>query len=174
LQAYVVDTFHHEPLRVLDLGCGSGIVALMLALQRPAWKITGIDIQTALIDLARDNAASQDVTIDFRVADLRVWHDSDGYELIVGNPPWLKAGSGIVSPDPARELSRREICCDAPEVMSCLNRNLKHGGNAVLVYPASRLKELETLAGNYLLDIIQALPTAETNKYMIYHFNLRG
>jgi len=44
----------------------------------------------------------------------------------------------------------------------------------VLVYPASRLDELKSLAGNYLLDIIQALPTAETNKYLIYHFKLRG
>lgn len=146
----------------------------MLALQRPAWKVSGLDIQSALIDLANSNAASQDLMIYFIEADLRTWHDPEGYDLIVSNPPWLKTGCGISSADEAREISRREISCTAVDVISFLRRNLRPGGEAVLVYPASRLYELESLAGNYLLDIIQALATADTNKYLIYHFKLRG
>lgn len=174
LQAYVEDRFDHGPLRVLDLACGSGIIAVMLGLQRPAWNISGLDIQAHLIGLAQSNAANLGLRIDFFEADLRSFRAAEAYELIVANPPWLKAGSGLASLDIARELSRREISCTAADVMSCLKRNLQPGGEAVLVYPASRLDELKSLAGNYLLDIIQALPTAETNKYLIYHFKLRG
>lgn len=158
-----------DPIRVLDLGCGSGIIAVMLGLQRPAWQVTGIDVQALLIELARENAALNRLDISFLCMDLKDYHDPDGFELIVGNPPWLKYGAGIASPDASRELSRREIRCSAENVMACLKRNLRPEGIAMLVYPSQRLEELRALARNYLLDIFEALPTAETNKYLIYH-----
>ena len=164
-----MELFGDAPLRVLDLGCGSGIIAVMLGLQRPTWQITGIDVQAPLIELARENAAVNRLDTSFLCMDLKEYHDPGGFDLIVGNPPWLKLGAGIASPDASRELSRREIRCTAEDVMACLKRNLRPDGTALLVYPSQRLEELRALARNYLLDIFEAMPTAETNKYLIYH-----
>jgi len=166
--------FPVDPIRVLDLGCGSGILAIMLALQRPLWQLEGLDIQAELLTLASANASAQGLDIRFFTQDLRGFHDEDGYDLIVSNPPWQKAGEGLPSPDPSREISRRELYCCAEDVMACLARNLKPRGKALLLYPSRRETELRKLAENYLLDIIQALPSAETNKYLILEIRAQG
>lgn len=163
-----------QALRVLDLGCGSGILAVMMGLQRPRWKISALEVQTHLIDLARRNAESNRLDIDFIHADLRHYHEPEGFDLIVSNPPWLKEGSGICSQDVSREISRRELNCNMADVLSCLARNLRSDGQALVLYPVQRQNELEQLAGNYLLDIIQAFPSADTNKYLIFHIKTQG
>ncbi|HPV14836.1 MAG TPA: methyltransferase [Candidatus Cloacimonadota bacterium] len=169
LQSTAVELFKDEPLRVLDLGCGSGIVAVMLALQRPHWKITGIDIQAPLIDLALENAQLNSLKIDFLCADLKSYHDPVGFDLIVSNPPWLCKDSGHTSPRLSKEHSRREILCDMHDVIACLNRNLKSGKDALLLYPPQRFEQLQTECSQYLLDIKATLFCAETQKHNIYH-----
>jgi len=63
--------FPVDPIRVLDLGCGSGILAIMLALQRPLWQLEGLDIQAELLTLASANASAQGLDIHFFTQDLR-------------------------------------------------------------------------------------------------------
>jgi len=169
LQSTAVKLFTDEPLRVLDLGCGSGIVAVMLALQRPQWQIVGIDIQAPLIDLARENARLNSLDIKFLCADLKDYHDAEGFDLIVSNPPWLTKDSGRSSPSASKEQSRREISCDMHDVIACLSRNLKAGKDALLLYPPQRFEQLKAECAQYLLDIKATLFCAETQKHNIYH-----
>ncbi|NLK49591.1 MAG: methyltransferase domain-containing protein [Candidatus Cloacimonetes bacterium] len=174
LQMQAVSLFPDTPLRVLDLGCGSGIIAIMLALQRSAWNVSGIDIQPELIELARENAHRQGLTINFICDDLRRFTPLDRYDLIVGNPPWLKLNAGIASPDIQREISRRELYCTLEDVLAILQRSLRSGADALLLYPQSRFEEIKSRCAHYLLDIIQALPSTDTNKYLIYHIKNKG
>ncbi|MCB5229634.1 MAG: methyltransferase [Candidatus Cloacimonetes bacterium] len=174
LQMTAVCLFPDIPLRVLDLGCGSGIIAIMLALQKSAWHISGIDIQSELIELASENAHRQGLAINFICDDLRRFTPLDRYDLIVGNPPWLKLNAGIASPDIQREISRRELYCTLEDVLAFLQRSLRRGAEALLLYPQSRFEEIESLCAHYLLDIIQALPSTDTNKYLIYHIKNKG
>ncbi|HRQ68323.1 MAG TPA: hypothetical protein P5031_07140, partial [Candidatus Syntrophosphaera sp.] len=48
LQQAALDIFGPDPRRVLDLGSGCGIVALMLALRRPLWQVEGLEVQAEL------------------------------------------------------------------------------------------------------------------------------
>lgn len=169
MQAKALELFPHQALRVLDLGCGSGILSVMLALQRPQWQISAIDIQAPLVDLAQHNSRAQGLSIGCQCADLRSFESEDMYDLIISNPPWLKTGTGHSSADYSKEISRREVLCDMNDVLACIQRNLKKGGSALLLYPDSRLNELKKTCAHYLLDIIQGFPSADTNKYLIYH-----
>ncbi|MGB7542211.1 MAG: peptide chain release factor N(5)-glutamine methyltransferase [Burkholderiales bacterium] len=75
--------------RVLDLGTGSGAVALALAHERSGLRITATDISAAALAVARGNAQRHGVAIDFVLGD---WFDAVGpepFDLIVSNPPYV-------------------------------------------------------------------------------------
>lgn len=74
--------------RVLDLGTGSGAIAIALAVERPACRITASDRDANALDVARRNAARHEVGITFRASD---WFSRvDGpFEVIVSNPPYV-------------------------------------------------------------------------------------
>ncbi len=74
--------------RVLDLGTGSGRLAIALAKDHPDWQITGIDISAEMLKLAGQNAAKDGLThkIDFRQAPAAALPFPDGYfALVVSN-----------------------------------------------------------------------------------------
>ena len=75
-------------LKVLDIGTGSGAIALALAKNRPDWTITASDISQAALDLARENAEIQDLNIFFKKSDC-FSEISSKYDIIVSNPPYI-------------------------------------------------------------------------------------
>lgn len=148
---YALQSFEDAPLCVLDLGCGCGIVSIMCALSRPQWQVQGIDIQRELIELAIANAASCELDISFCHRDLR--EHSGKYDLILANPPWQKAGTGLLSPHLSKNLSRVELSCTMRELCQAIERCLRPGGTAIVIYPEARIKEFEQHLRETSLDI---------------------
>lgn len=75
--------------RVLDVGTGSGAIALAIANERAGVRVTGIDSSPDAIQVARANAARAGLEVEFLIADLIV---GGPYELIVSNPPYVREG----------------------------------------------------------------------------------
>jgi release factor glutamine methyltransferase len=73
--------------RVLDVGTGSGAIALAIAHERQGVRVTGIDNSPDAIDLARENAGLNGLDVEFMIADLIV---GGPYDLIVSNPPYVR------------------------------------------------------------------------------------
>jgi len=75
---------------VLDVGCGSGCIAVSLAKNLPDANVTAIDVSGEAIELAKTNAETNGVNINFyRTNILEEWTDSKTYDLIVSNPPYV-------------------------------------------------------------------------------------
>ncbi|UJD02158.1 peptide chain release factor N(5)-glutamine methyltransferase [Streptococcus oralis] len=77
-----------EQIRVLDIGTGSGAIALALAKNRPDWSVTAVDISQDALDLATENAKIQNLQIFFKKSDCFT-EISEKYDIIVSNPPYI-------------------------------------------------------------------------------------
>ena len=75
-------------LKVLDIGTGSGAIALSLAKNRADWSVTAADISQDALDLATENAKSLDLEITFIKSDC-FSEISSKYDIIVSNPPYI-------------------------------------------------------------------------------------
>lgn len=88
--------------RILDVGTGTGCVAIALAVHLKEARLVATDLKGATLDLAAENAARHEVEdrIEFRTSDLFA-EVPEPFDIIVSNPPYVEAGS--------RELLQREI-----------------------------------------------------------------
>jgi release factor glutamine methyltransferase len=83
--------------RVLDVGTGSGAIALAIANEREGARVTGIDSSPEAVEVARANASRAGLEVEFLIADLIV---GGPYELIVSNPPYVREGEwGSLQPE---------------------------------------------------------------------------
>jgi release factor glutamine methyltransferase len=81
-----------EACSVLDLGTGSGAIALSLARERPHWRITGADVSDAALRVAAGNAESLGLRqIRWRLSDWFAALPGERFHLIVANPPYIAA-----------------------------------------------------------------------------------
>src|ERR1700679_2656839 len=80
-----------KPLRIADLGTGSGAIALALAKELPQAEIVATDISAAALEIARANAARHQLEsrIQFREADLLDGLEGNSFDFIVSNPPYV-------------------------------------------------------------------------------------
>lgn len=80
----------HHPVNIIDLGTGSGIIAVTLAAERPNAQITAVDSSLAALAVARHNAQTHQVTnIDFYQSN---WFEqvlSTPYFMVISNPPYI-------------------------------------------------------------------------------------
>jgi release factor glutamine methyltransferase len=87
-----------ETCSALDLGTGSGAIALSLAHERPRWDVTGVDVSAAALEIAMANAGSLGLArIRWRLSDWFAALAGERFRLIVANPPYIAAS------DPALE-----------------------------------------------------------------------
>ncbi len=77
---------------ILDIGTGSGCIAISLSCNLPRAKVSGVDISRAALDIAHENAIKYGCSIDFREADIlsrKDWARLSRFDIIVSNPPYV-------------------------------------------------------------------------------------
>lgn len=118
--------------RVLDIGTGTGLIALMLAQRLPAARITGIDIDS--VEQARENADASPwgSRITFRSCPVQTFDDAP-FDLIVSNPPYFV--DSLTCPDAGRTAARHTVHLTFEELRDAVLRLLAPAGRFALILP---------------------------------------
>jgi release factor glutamine methyltransferase len=87
-----IDARRERSCRVLDIGTGSGAIAISIARERPLCEVHATDISEAALQVARRNAERNEATVRFHRADLTSGLESlnETVDLLVSNPPYVK------------------------------------------------------------------------------------
>jgi tRNA1Val (adenine37-N6)-methyltransferase len=138
---------HANDQRAADLGCGCGIIPLVLALRHPHVQIFGVEIQPRLVDLAARNVRLNgfEARVTILEADLQSLSPQalgGAVDMLVSNPPYRRSASGRVNPHAERAIARHEIAMTLTGLIAAARRLLRTGGRLWLIYPAERLAEL--------------------------------
>jgi release factor glutamine methyltransferase len=79
--------------RVLDIGVGSGAIALALKDERPDTRVVGVDVSQSALELAAENARRLGLEVELRRGDVEA--AAEGWELVVSNPPYVDTLDGL-------------------------------------------------------------------------------
>lgn len=87
---WVIDGNKEDDLKVLDIGTGSGCIAVSLARNLPFAKVEAIDFSSTALDVAKENATELNAKIRFVKADMYSWMpESNSLDIVVSNPPYI-------------------------------------------------------------------------------------
>ena len=93
VQRIIGDYRERSSLQVIDIGTGSGCIALALAKHLPEAEVWAVDVSAQALDVARKNAHAQQQSINFLCADILEWELSfpskEKFDIIVSNPPYI-------------------------------------------------------------------------------------
>lgn len=78
-----------SPISVLDIGTGSGCIAIGLKKEFPNWQIDALDISQEALKIAKQNAVDNEAEINFFQADILNWKPTKKYDIVVSNPPYI-------------------------------------------------------------------------------------
>lgn len=96
LVEWVVQTKLPVNCRILDIGTGSGCIALAIKSQLKNAKVSGLDISVEALEIARKNAAENGLEVNFSPADmLNLNLDGEKYDVIVSNPPYIRESEKV-------------------------------------------------------------------------------
>lgn len=129
---------------ILDIGTGSGLIAIMLA-QRSSANIIGIDINAAAVELARKNADASPWKdrIDIVHGDIKDFHPDKTFDLIVSNPPFFEPRRNAIADN--RNVARKTVALTHDELIAVSAGMLADRGNFSVIIPT-------TLADSFILS----------------------
>lgn len=132
----------------LELGAGSGVISLLLSL-KPLRRISAVEVQAELADLARRNVELNGLRgrIEVVEADLRTYDPGRTFDLIFSNPPYIRRSTGFLSRSAEKSAAKHELHGGLAEILGKTAEWLAPAGRACFVYPEKRRKELLLAAG---------------------------
>jgi len=133
--------------QVIELGCGSGIISLILAARLPQIKVIGLEIQEELAELAQKNVEINNFSGQIKIMigdarEIRKIFAARSFDAVIFNPPYRKIASGRINPDGEKSIARHEIKGSVREFLKAASYLLKPKGRAFIIYPATRLASL--------------------------------
>lgn len=129
-----------DPVKILDIGSGTGLLSLMMAIRFPAARITAIEPEVIIADVARINFAESKWQERIELKQLRAQDLNSAqhgtYDFVFCNPPYFL--SSTLSADRLRAVARHTVDLLPAEIYSAMSRMMTDDGTAWLSFPEDR------------------------------------
>ena len=158
--------------RVLDIGTGTGLIALMMAQRYPEAKVTAIDIDEMAVSQAVENVQGSSFAdrIEVFQADVNTFEPTEMFDSIVCNPPFFN--NALICPDNQRTQARHTLSLSYQQLMVAAWRLLRDEGVFSLIIPNDFFQQLESeahLAGFFLTRVfgVRTIEGKPIKRYLI-------
>ncbi|HOQ06333.1 MAG TPA: tRNA1(Val) (adenine(37)-N6)-methyltransferase [Clostridiales bacterium] len=179
IDAVLLAYFAHVPKNgaVIDLGTGTGIIAVLVAAKKEPARVVGLEIQDDMAEMASRSVALnglQDKISIVRgdIRDAVQLFGPSSFDAVVTNPPYMEKGAGLLNPEDTKAISRHEILCSLEDVISVSARLLKPGGKFSMVHRPHRLADIMYNMRKYsiepkLMRLVHPSPGRKPNLVLI-------
>lgn len=142
--------------RIIDIGTGCGVIALMCAQRNRAADILAVDIHPGSVEEAAENFARSPWGDRLRALqqDFTAMEERD-FDLIVSNPPFFD--SGVSNPETARERARHQAALSPYSLIEWASRHLSSTGLLAMIFPAEQGEEIADHARRFGLSLTRGL-----------------
>ena len=132
---------------VIDLCTGTGIIPILLAAKSNAEHIDAVEIQEQMAEMAERSVIYNNLSdrIHIKCCDLKdatKYYGKSVFDAVTVNPPYMRAGSGLLNGDDLKTISRHEIKCNLDDVIKASSDLLKPHGKMFMVHRPQRLAEI--------------------------------
>ena len=140
-------TIRLKDKRIVDLGCGNGVIPLIMSL-RCDKKIIGVELQSKIADMAKRSIEYNGLTdtieiINCNMKDYVSDETFESFDLITCNPPYFKVNDkNYFNDNIEKVIARHEVEITLSELMVIVKKLLKNNGNFAIVHRTDRLMEI--------------------------------
>ncbi|MBE5859223.1 MAG: tRNA1(Val) (adenine(37)-N6)-methyltransferase [Butyrivibrio sp.] len=143
--------------KVLDLGCGTGIIPILMAAKTDADVFYALEIQEESADMARRSVEINDLQkrihiVSGDIKEAANIFDPASFDVVTTNPPYMISGHGIKNPDSPKAIARHEVLCDLSDVCRAASYCLKNSGKLYMVHRPFRLAEIIRCMSEYHIE----------------------
>lgn len=130
--------------KVMDLGTGNGIIPLLMTAKTDASNIDGLEIQSDVAEMAKRSISLNNLgeKINIISGDIVGYRSSKQYDVVVCNPPYKSADTGLTNPNEKLRIARHEVKCNLTDIITTASKLLKPYGRFSLIHRPERLVDV--------------------------------
>jgi len=175
--AWVAQEVESEKLKVesaIDIGTGTGLLALMLAQKNPEIKIDAIEIDKEAAEQAKTNIESSPwkEQINILQDDIKGFSFEKDFDLIISNPPFYE--NEIRSATDSKNVAHHSENLTLKELLVIIKDNLSKTGSFFLLLPYKRNEEIKKLLKDHELSILKILFVRQSIKHDYFRVFIKG
>ena len=166
----------------LDLGCGNGIIPILMEAKTEGKHFTGLEIQPESADMAKRSVALNGLQdridiVEGDIKDASKIFGASSFHVVTTNPPYMTAQHGLTNLYEAKTIARHEVLCNLEDIIRESARRLMPGGRFYMVHRPFRLAEIISLMVQYRMEpkrMRLVYPYVDREPNMVLIEGLRG